>query len=185
VKINPATRFLLTSAAVAMSWPLAIAHAGLRLAYVRPYIASEASIIALPISVALAIVAAAILSRWPPKEAVSWFITCTMLGAVLSDVWLALGEYVSAGRDIVAFGRTLIGGAIFAVPIGLVVGMILGLEIVALRLWDRRSQAWHCWWPVPVVAIAANIVVAGLISYGTESMRTAKTHNGFAQSGMK
>jgi energy-converting hydrogenase Eha subunit A len=174
VKTNSATKFLLTSAAIAMSWPIALAHVGLRLAFVRPYIVSEASSIALPVSLGFAIMAVAILHRWQPKEAIAWFFTCAILGAILSDVWLALGEYVHANRSIGAFGRTLVGGVLFAVPIGLVVGMVLGLEIVALKSWHSRSKVPDSWWPLPVIAVVTNIAVAAMVYYGTASIR--QTH---------
>lgn len=166
VKITPHPDLLLTSTAIAMTWPLAIAHVGLRFAYSRPYIIAEAERIAIPASFGVAAIAFSIMHRWRPKDEMAWFVLCAALGAILGDVWLALGEYVKENWTIVVLARSLLGGVLFAAPIGLVVGMVLGLEIIALRLWHCRLQLRGSR-TMPAIAVITNVGLAGLILYGS------------------
>jgi hypothetical protein len=171
VKLDSATAFLLTAAATALTWPMALAYGALRFAFARPYVANEASTIAIAISTGVALIAVAIFRRRPPADPVSWVIIGALFGAILGDIWLALGAYVQSNRTIGAFGWTLLGGFLYAAPIGLIIGMILGAEVMALQRWNSRRAGPQNSWMRQVMFVAVNAVVAGVLCHGAEGIR--------------
>jgi hypothetical protein len=155
------------AAAIAMSWPMVIASVVLRYAFVRSYVVNEAAIVAYPTSVCVAALGA-VLSTWrPPEDDAAWVIRCSLLGAVVADIWLALGAYFHAQEDVAVFARTLLGGVLYAMPVGLAVGVALGLEIVGLRRWAQRFQGTHQVERFVGISVVANFVVAAILRWAT------------------
>ena len=155
------------AAAIGMSWPMVIASVVLRYAFVRPHVANEAAVVAYPISVCVAALGASVSTWQPPKDDGAWVVRCSLLGAVVADIWLALGAYFHAHEDVAVFARTLLGGILYAMPVGLVVGVALGLEIVGLRRWAQRFQGTRGVERFVGLSVVANFVVAAILQWAT------------------
>lgn len=174
MKVDSATAFLITAAATALTWPMALGYGALRFAFARPYVACEASTIAIAISIGVALVAVVVFRRRPPTEPVSWLFIGAIFGAILGDIWLALGAYVQSDKTIGAFGWTLLGGFLYAAPIGLIIGMILGAEVMALQRWNSRLAGPKSVWMRQVMFVAVNAVVAGVLCHEAEGIRGSR-----------
>lgn len=174
MKLDSATAFLLTAAATALTWPMALAYGALRFAFARPYVAYEASTIAIAISTGVALIGVVILRRRPPAEPVSWVFIGAIFGVILADIWLALGAYVQSDKTIGVFGWTLLGGFLYAAPIGLIIGMILGAEVMALQRWNSRLAGPKNIWMRQVMFVAVNAVVAGVLCHEAEGIRGSR-----------
>ena len=154
---------ILAAAAITMSWPMVVASIALRYAFPRPYVANEATTLAYPLSGCFTVFAV-VVSVWsPPADDTSWVLRCSLLGAVVGDVWLALGAYFHAQQDLGALGRTLLGGVLYAMPVGLTVGAALGLEIVGLRRWTQRMDGAVAVTRFLGISVLANVAAAGVL----------------------
>jgi len=166
----PLKWLVVTTALISLTWPMAVAHLALRYAFTRPYVADQAARLAIPASVLVAVIAVAISFRRPPKDAVSWVFRCAASGAILGDLWLALGAYVHAQHAFREFLATLLGGILYGMPVGLVVGMALGAEVITLRHWAERFGAGLSIRRFAAITVIINALVAIGIWYGADGV---------------
>ena len=151
---------VLAAGLVSLTWPMVIAHASLRCVFVRAYVADEATEIAYAVSVMSSALATGLSLRWPPREAMSWVLRCSVLGGLLGDIWLALGAYVHEHRSVTAFAGTLAGGLLYGAPAGFVVGLSLGAEMAAVHYWAERHVGPEKTWRFSTTVVLANAMAA-------------------------
>ena len=171
---------VLTAALVALTWPMSVAHAALGYIFIRPEVADAAAVLAFPVSAVIAGVAAAVSLRRPSLDPVAWVFRCALSGALVGDIWLACGAYVQAHRSAEVLWGTMLGGLLYGAPVGLVIGMALGAEMLVLHHWAERSGGRLLGWPFVIIAVLVNFICGVGVWYGA---RATKTYLGWTASG--